>query len=96
MSKLRIISLIVLIIAVFVTIDLGFNYLQAVTSGISGTSDGIAIYSAIARIVLGDRLWSYQKYFNIFQTSAWITFAVMLENAALAIISIIHTQKQGR
>lgn len=96
MSKLRIISLIVLIIAFFVTIDLGFNYLQAVTANISGTGDGITIHSAIARLFIGDRLWSYQKYFNIFQTCAWITFAVMLENAVLGIISIIHTQKQGR
>lgn len=96
MKKLRIVSLVVLIIAVFISVDLGFNYLQAVAANISGTSDGIAIRGIFAPIFLGDRLWSYQKYLNIFQTCAWLTFAVLAENAVLAILSLTRAEKQGR
>lgn len=92
MKNLRIISLIILIIAVFVSLDLGFNYLQAITTQISGTGDGISIYGIFARIFLGDRGWSYQAYLNIFKTSAWISFAVAIENALLEIFDM----KKGR
>ena len=90
MTKLRIVSLIILLSAVLVTVDLGFNYLYAVTANISGAGDGISIYGIFAPIILGDRLWSYQKYLNIFQTSAWISFAGMIENAVLAFVSHKH------
>ena len=92
MKNLRIISLIILIIAVLISLDLGFNYLQAITVQISGTGDGISIYGIFARIFLGDRGWSYQAYLNILKTSAWISFAVAFENAVLAIIDM----KKGR
>lgn len=92
MKKLRIISLIILIMTLFVALDLGFNYLQAVTTQIIGTGDGIPIYGIFARIFLGDRGWSYQAYLNIFKTSAWISFAVAIENAVLAIVDM----KKGR
>lgn len=96
MSKLRIISLIILIAAVFISVDLGFNCLSAVTAGISGTADGITICGIFAPIFLGDRLWSYEKYLSIFQTSAWISFAVLIENTVLAILNLVHYEKQGR
>lgn len=96
MKKFRVISFVVLILSVFISVDLGFNYLRAVAASISGTGDGIAIYSIFAPIFLGDRLWSYQKYLNIFQTSAWLTFAVFAENAVLAILSLARGEKQGR
>ena len=92
MKNLRIISLIILIIAVFVSLDLGFNYLQAITTQISSTGDGITIYGIFARIFLGDRGGSYQAYLNIFKTSAWISFAVAIENALLEIFDM----KKGR
>lgn len=87
MSRFRIFSLIILLIAVFISIDLGCNYLQAVTSEISGIGDGIAIHGITAPIILGDRGWSYQKYLSVFETSVWIAFIILVENAVLSIFS---------
>lgn len=87
MRKLRAISLIILLISVFVTVDLGFNYLQAITAQISGAGDGIAIYGIFARKFLGDRGWSYEAYLKLFATSTWTTLCILLENTLLAVVA---------
>lgn len=86
MKKARIISLIVLVISVFVSLDLLINLLGSM---IPAMNDGIGTHSIIwGNLYFGDNLWSHERFFNAFVTSALITFAVFVENAVLAIADI--------
>ena len=91
MKKARIISLIVLLISAFVSLDLLINLLGSM---IPAMNDGIGTHSIIwGNLYFGDNLWSHERFFNAFVTSALITFAVFVENAVLAIVNIVKTGK---
>ena len=91
MKKARIISLIVLVISAFVSLDLLINLLGSM---IPAMNDGIGTHSIIwGNLYFGDSLWSHERFFNAFVTSALITFAVFVENAVLAIVNIVKTGK---
>ena len=86
MKKTRIISLIVLVISAFVSLDLLINLLGSM---IPTMNDGIGTHSIIwGNLYFGDSLWSHERFFNAFVTSALITFAVFVENVVLAIADI--------
>jgi len=86
MKKARIISLIVLVISAFVSLDLLINLLGSM---IPAMNDGIGTHSIIwGNLYFGDSLWSHERFFNAFVTSALITFAVFVENVVLAIADI--------
>jgi len=86
MKKARIISLIVLVISAFVSLDLLINLLGSM---IPTRNDGIGTHSIIwGNLYFGDSLWSHERFFNAFVTSALITFAVFVENVVLAIADI--------
>ena len=87
MKTARIISLVVLIITSFVSIDLLINLLGSL---IPSMNDGIGVHSLIwGNLYFGDNLWSHERFFNAFVISSLITFAVFIENVILAIISIV-------
>ena len=91
MKKARIISLIVLVISAFVSLDLLINLLGSM---IPAMNDGIGTHSIIwGNLYFGDSLWSHERFFNAFVTSALITFAVFVENVVLAIVNIVKTGK---
>lgn len=88
MKRARIISLIILIIGVFVTIDLGFNFLKSMVPALN---DGIGCFS-IFQITgifepFGDNGWSQARYLQAFEKSVWITFAIFVENIILTMIN---------
>lgn len=86
MKKLRIISLIILLITTFVSLDLLINLLG---SSIPSMNDGIGTHSIIwGNLYFGDSLWSHERFFNAFAISSLISFAVLVENVILAIIDI--------
>ena len=86
MKKARIISLIVLVISAFVSLDLLINLLGSM---IPAMNDGIGTHSIIwGNLYFGDSLWSHERFFNAFVTSALITIAVFVENVVLAIADI--------
>lgn len=87
MKKLRIISLIVLMIATIITVDLLINF---VGNLVPEMNDGLGIHSVLlpAKLFFGDSLWSLEKFYNAFVTSSLITLVVFLENVVLAIIDI--------
>ena len=88
MKKVRIVSLIVLVVSAFISLDLLFNLLGSM---IPTMNDGIGTHSIIwGNLYFGDRLWSYERFFNAFVTSALITFAVFVENVVLAIVDILR------
>ena len=87
MKKLRIISLIVLMIATIITVDLLINF---VGNLVPEMNDGLGIHSVLlpAKLFFGDSLWSLEKFYNAFVTSSLITLVVFVENVVLAIIDI--------
>ena len=87
MKKARIISLIVLVISAFVSLDLLINLLGSM---IPAMNDGIGTHSIIwGNLYFGDSLWSHERFFNAFVTSALITFAILVENVVLTIVDMM-------
>lgn len=84
MKKVRIISLVVLVITSFVSLDLLINLLGSM---IPSMNDGIGVHSIIrGNLYFGDSLWSHERFFNAFVLNSLISFAVFVENVVLAII----------
>lgn len=86
MKTVRIISLILLVITTFISMDLLFNLIGSL---IPSMNDGIATHSIIwGNLYFGDSLWSHERFFNAFVISSLVSFAVFVENIVLAIICI--------
>lgn len=87
MKKIRIVSLVLLLISVFVSVDLGLNFSYNL---LHEYHDGLQINSLLHFFfgVFGDSLWSMERFFNAFETSLWISFVVLVENVVLAIVDI--------
>lgn len=86
MKKVRILSLVVLVITSFVSLDLLINLLGSI---IPSMNDGIGVHSIIwGNLYFGDNLWSHERFFDAFVTSALISFLVFVENVVLSIIAI--------
>ena len=85
-KKIRIISLIILVIATMINMDLLFNLLGNLIPEIN---DGLGIHSIIwGNIYFGDSLWSLERFYNAYVISSLITFAIFVENVVLTIIDI--------
>lgn len=86
MKKIRIISLVALVIVSFVSLDLLVNLLGSLIPSIN---DGIGTHSIIwGNLYFGDNLWSHERFFDAFVTSSLISFVVWIENIVLWIVSI--------
>ncbi len=85
MKKIRITSLVLLLISVFVSVDLGLNFSYNL---LHEYHDGLQINSLLHFFfgIFGDSLWSMERFFNAFETSLWISFAVFAENIVLTIV----------
>ena len=79
----RIVSLLILVLAVCACIDLGLNLLAAM---IPSMNDGIGCWSAVYLLLHGDSSWSLETYWQSFRSSCWLTFLVFVENIALYLI----------
>lgn len=82
MKNVKTISLIVLVLCLLATADLGYNFFASL---IPGLNDGIAIYGVLPRLIFGDNLWSIAGFFNAFAVAMWITVAVAIENIIIYI-----------
>lgn len=82
MKIAKIISLLALIVAVFFSIDLGINFAYSLVPELN---DGLGNWCVVN--IFGDDYWSGTAYLSAFQKSVWLTFAVFIENAVLAVIS---------
>ncbi len=92
MKKIRIISLIILIISSFVTLELLINVLGNV---MPEANDGLRMFGISSRLIFGDSLWSYERFFDAFRISSLITFAVAYENILLLILAKKKKQKSS-
>ena len=85
MKKLRIISLVILVITTIISVDLLINFLGNL---VPEMNDGLGIHCVIlpGKLFFGDALWSLERFYNTFVTSALITLVVFVENVVLAIV----------
>ena len=91
LTILRIISLVVLVITSFVSIDLLINFLAAL---VPSMNDGIGAHTIISGVLyFGDNCYSLERFFDYFQTSSLISFVVFVENIVLSIIAITKKRK---
>ena len=87
MKKLRIISLIILVIATIISVDLLFNFLGNL---VPEMNDGLGVHSVLlpAKLFFGDKLWSLERFYYTFVASSLITLAIFIENVVLTVIDI--------
>lgn len=91
MKKVRIISLILLVISLFISLDLLINLLGSM---IPSMNDGIGVHSIIwGNLYFGDNLWSYERFFNAFVSSSLIFFLIFSWNVVLSIVDIVKKNK---
>ena len=87
MKKVRIISLAVLVVTSFVSMDLLINLLGSL---VPSMNDGIGVHSVIwGNLYFGDNLWSHERFFDAFVASSLVSFAVFVENIVLTVITIV-------
>lgn len=88
MKKIRIISLVALIVTVFVSVDLGLNLFYNLFSEFH---DGLTVNSILHGMfgIFGDSMWSVERFFDAFKTSAWISFIIFTENLILTIVDLL-------
>lgn len=67
--------------------DLGLNLFYNMSEQFN---DGLTVNSLLHAFfrIFGDSLWSMERFFNAFEVSIWITFAVFTENVILAIMGL--------
>ncbi len=80
MKTIKIISLVLLAMSTFITVDLLLNFLSAT---VPSMNDGIMCRS-LFKPFFGEQ-WSLKGFYNAFATSLWVTTAIAIENIALAI-----------
>lgn len=86
MKKIHIISLVILVITSFISLDLLINLLGSM---IPSMNDGIGVHSIVwGNLYFGEDFWSHERFFDAFVTSSLISFAVFVENIVLAILAI--------
>ena len=78
------IAMLTLLLMIFISIDLGFNFLKSMVPALN---DGIGCFS-IFQITgifepFGDSGWSQVQYLAAFEKSVWITFSVLVLNVVL-------------
>ena len=88
MKKLRIASLIVLVITSVISVDLLINFFGNL---VPEMNDGLGMHSVIVwgNLYFGDSLWSLERFYKAFVTSSLVTLVVFIENIVLAIIDIV-------
>jgi len=84
MKAAKRIAMIALLVMIFISIDLGFNFLKSMVPALN---DGIGCFSIFQIIGIfepfGDSGWSQVRYLAAFEKSVWITFGVLVLNVAL-------------
>ncbi|MDK2809088.1 MAG: hypothetical protein PWP24_1825 [Clostridiales bacterium] len=88
MKIVKSVSAMILLIAMFISIDLGLNCLAL---AVPELQDGIG-YHSVLQSTLGllenTGIESRANFFDAFRTSIWITFSIFMANTVLYIVSI--------
>lgn len=95
MKQLRIVSLIVLVIAVLISLDLLINVIGSL---IPALNDGIGLHTVTflgSLFFRDEHAWGQAAFYNAFVTSALATFVIFVENVAVTIVDIILDAKKN-
>ena len=89
MKTFKIISLVVLLVSLFVSVDLGIN---CIGSLVPELQDGIGYNSFLQSAfgLLEGSLKTRADFFGAFTTSLWVSFAIFTENVVLHIVTLIN------
>ena len=87
----RIVSLILLILAIMASIDLGLNLLAAM---IPSMNDGIGCWSTVYLLLHGDKNWSLEAYWQSFRNSCWLSVFIFVENIVLYFIEYCKKKRE--
>lgn len=85
MKKLRMISLVALMVTMVISVDLLLNFLGNL---VPEMNDGLGIHSPLGTLFFGDDHWSLARFYHGFVISSFITLAVLAENVVLAIVEM--------
>ena len=82
MKRIKTIALILLLISLFSSIDLGLNFLYNL---VPEHLDGYTSHSILQGLfgILGDHGWSLSKFYSMFETSIWFTYLMVVVNIIL-------------
>ncbi len=77
------IAVILLLISLFCTVDLGVNLLYNAEPSVHDGSYGT--YSILHTVfgIFGDTLWSFDRFFLVWKNAAFITYALVVVNVVL-------------
>ncbi len=89
MKKSKPIKLIIIVpflISLFCSIDLGLNLLYNTQPHLH---DGLVPLSILHTLfnIFGDSVWTFERFFQPFEMSVWITFVILLLNVILSLIA---------
>ncbi len=82
MRKFKVIALLALLVSLFVSVDLGINCMGSLVTELQ---DGLSYNSLLQSLfgLLEGSLKTRADFFNVFKTSAWISFAILAVNIIL-------------
>ena len=83
LRTIRIIAVILFLISLFCTVDLGLNFLFNTESSIHDGSYGTHSILHAMFGIFGASRWSFDMFFAAFKNSAWITYALLAINVVL-------------
>ena len=85
MKKVQLFSVIILILAVFISIDLGINFANSLVPELN---DGIGSRSILQTTfgILGGADWTQAKFLSAFEISVWVSFLLFIENIVVWIL----------
>lgn len=83
LRTLKTITVILFLISLFCTVDLGLNLLFNMEPSIHDGSYGMYSFLHAAFGIFGDSLWSFDRFFLAFKNSAWITYILLVVNVVL-------------
>ena len=81
MKIIKTVFIVLFIISLIISIDLGFNFLWAL---VPGANDGITVRTFIN--FFGDSLWSHERFLKVFEISTWVTLGLLTVNAVLSFV----------
>lgn len=82
MKKIRILLLLLLIVSLFMTLDLGYNFLASL---VPSMNDGIGIRSIFIRLFVAEHEYSQATYLKVFMQSSIVSIILILVNFLAAI-----------
>ena len=83
LKTIRKVAVVLFLLSLFCTVDLGLNFLFNTEPGIHDGSYGVHSLLHAVFGIFGDSGWSFDRFFAAFNNAAWITYALLVVNVVL-------------